>query len=472
MNTAAERPSLVVSVFASMSALLGVPLGLVLFVANVSEASEAWLEGGWPMYAVLALGALAGVVNAVGAFFLTRGTPGVAGAGLFLSLLCGAIGVFGYQHGLTGSFEAVAYAAPMDRVWIMNGSVGEAMMCLVFGATMVGALLLAFGSSALIVALGVKEGRAGFAFFGLGLLAVGIWQLFVARGFSGEALGYQSVARASPADMAVLLFAGLDVAQEARSLASYALLGVVACCLAAGALLHANRRALVAVVGGLLVITAGLGGLRALSRPTTEQLEQLATPSIAGALMHLDGTPVDRKDRFLTLSAKELRTDSGAPAAELATSLDSAKDGDGVVNLRLEPDVTRERLLEQLGAMRDAKVRSVRLIGMRAMTPPPGLVVPAPFTTNLVQACAVRVHLVGEESCRDVDCTLASLDDKGLHEGAETFPLETKSFGFDGGETRFDSAIHLAAGKLTFAQLLSAAHTAVGQSRFLALHLP
>lgn len=472
MSSPAERPSVVVSIFAGMSALAAVPLAFVWFGASVSSPQEAWLEGGWPMYALLALGGLASVVNALGAFFLSRGTPIVAGVGIFLSLLAGAVGAFGYRSGMTGSFQAIAHAAPMDRAIIMNGATGESMMCLVLGASMVGALFLALGLGALIAAAGVKSARGGFLLFGLGELALGVWQLFLARGYAGEAEAFKALAHAGPMDVATILFGGLEDAQAARGVASFALLGVVACCLAAGALLRANPRALAGVVGGLLVAAAGLGGLRPLARPTADELALLSRPAIGKALRTLDGTPVDQKDRFLTLSAKELLVDDGSPATELPRNLESAKDFNGVLNLRLEPDVTRERLIEQLALMRDAEVRSVRLIGMVTLTPPPGLEVPAPFTAHVVRAAGVRLLLAGEASCRGVTCDFASLGEKGLTVGNETFPLVTKSEVYDGGEATFERAIHLEAKNFTLEQLLSAAHTAAGQGRFLALHFP
>jgi hypothetical protein len=40
------------------------PFGVALFGLGILAPAEAWLEGGWPMYAVVALGAVATLVNA------------------------------------------------------------------------------------------------------------------------------------------------------------------------------------------------------------------------------------------------------------------------------------------------------------------------------------------------------------------------------------------------------------------------
>ncbi|MDP1917586.1 MAG: hypothetical protein Q8L14_15195 [Myxococcales bacterium] len=461
-----------------MSCLSAGPIALALFTFAISGSEEdglsrAWLEGGWPMYLITGLGLFAALVNAVGLFFATRGSPFATGAGLFLSTLVSAAGVFGYRSGMTGSFKAIAHAAPMDQPIIMNGATGESMMCLTLAAVFAGGLFLSVGVGALIGSAGSKPHRAALALFGLGALALGLWQSFLSVGFGHEAGAFTAVAHASPGDVEVILFSNLELAQKARSAAMSSLLGAAVVCLIAGATLRRSPRALLAVIAGVLVSAVGLGGSLVAGRPSAEELALLATPDLASPLRPVAGGAIDRRERFLAVGASTLRSEGSEPIeiGDSAEVFAQVHDVRFVVNLKLERDVTLGRVLDVLTLAQNAGVRSARLIGSVTLSPPPGVAVPPPFDAHLSRLGGVRVLLASDETCASITCEFGTWSEKGVTIGQQTLPRETSSSAYDSGEVDFSRAIHLRVGGLTLEQLFDATHTVAAESRILALHL-
>ncbi len=105
----------------------------------MSPVLQAFEEGGWPMYLVLAVDSCFAVVAVVAlalAVALRGSTVGkVAAAGLgACALLPLLIGVGGYTWGMQRVTEAVTYADPEFREQLMVVGRSEAMNNLWFGA--------------------------------------------------------------------------------------------------------------------------------------------------------------------------------------------------------------------------------------------------------------------------------------------------------------------------------------------------
>jgi hypothetical protein len=465
-----EKPSLIVSVFAALLCLGAVPFGVAIFAVGTSSPAEAWLEGGWPMSVIVGVGLVASLVNAAGAFFLTRGSPWAAGVGVFLSLGSAAVGAFGFRTNMSGAFEAVAHAATDDQTTIMYGATGESLNCAVLGSAMAAGLFGALALAAFLSSLGGKQHRAAFALFGLGAAALATWQAFLSMSLALESQAYLAVAHASPTDLTVILFDALARGHALQRLASFSLFGVVGVAVVAGAVLRQQRATLVAVAGGLLVSVAGLGGLRALVHPNDEQLAVLERPTVSLPLRPMEGTPVDRKDRALALTPKGFLDFADAPVSNLSEAV-ARTQSDGVLNLRLVPELTLEQLVAGLRELRAQHVASARLVGLAVEESTLQFTPRRPFRTRVEVLTGVRVLLPETTACDEVKCEFGTLSERGLTVGADTFPLVKKSFIFDGGEASLSRAIHLKVDGLSLEQLLDAAHTAAAQERFLALHL-
>lgn len=456
-----QKPSLVIPLLAGVLSLVGLPLGIGLFVIASGEPADAWNEGGWPMYPVLLFAMASTVVGAVGAFFVARGKPVVWAASALVSVFVAALGVFGYRNGLIGSFEAIQHAAPVDRAVIMNGSVGEASQCVVFALLLVAGILLVQGVALAFSGLAVREplARRGTFLLGFGVLAVGLWQAMAGFAFSAESQVYKWVAHASAVDRLTLIAAYVEQSGAWGQRASFALIAVVVVCVLAGTLLRSNPRVLISVVAGILIPTAGLGGVRAFARPTAEQAELLAQPRTLKPLLELNATPVDDPYPYVSLGT-ELRDASG----ELA-SLDGERPvlagRDGTFQLALEPNVT---LAKTLGDLRAHDVKSVLLIGTKT-TKPEGLTIPPKFAQHFTESRGVRVLLGRSEvDCPKGGCTWATMDEKTLTFGEERWPLENQLFGFDDGTIDFARAVPFKLEGHTLQQFLSAAMTVGAQS--------
>jgi hypothetical protein len=468
-----EKPPIVLSALAAFLCLAALPFGVAIFAVVVPTPSEAWLEGGWPMYAVILLGVVASLVNAAGVFFLTRGAPWAAGLGLFLSIATAAAGAFGYRTDMSGSYAAIAHAAPDDRTTIMHGATGESLNCAVLGSAVVAGLFCSLALATLLASLSVKGQRRAFALFGLGAGALSAWQALLSLSFTQESNAFKAMAHGAPTDLATLLFSALESAHDLQRLSAFALLGVVVLVVIAGAVLREQRAALAAVVGALLVSVAGLGGLRALVHPTADELAALERPNVTLPLRAMHGTPVDRRDRALALTAKGFL---GFDDAEVTDNLGEAishANARGVVNLRLAPDLTGPQLLSALRTLRDREVESVRLIGQTAVEPPLGFTPPRPFPPRLELLTGVRVLLPGPSYCEQLKCEFGELGAQGLVVGGETFALVKQSLVIEGDDApMFEThALHLEVGALELEPLLDAAHTAAQHERVLALHL-
>jgi len=459
-----QKPSLVMPLLAGVLSLLGLPLGVGLFVVASHEPADAWNEGGWPMYPVLLFAMAATAVGAVGVFLVGRGKPVVWAVSALLSVFVAALGVFGYRNGLIGSFEAIQHAAPVDRAVIMNGSVGEASQCVVFALLLVAGILLVQGVALAFSGVAVQEplARRGTFLLGFGVLAVGLWQAMAGFAFSAESQIYKGVAHGSPADRLTIVAAYIDEAGAWAQRAPFALIAVVAVCLLAGTLLRSNPRLLLSVVAGILVPTAGLGGVRAFARPTAEQAELLAQPRTLKPLLELNATPVEDPYPYVSLGT-ELRDGNG----ELA-SLDGERailaSEKGTFQLCLEPNVTLAALEKTLGDLRAHDVKSVLLIGTKT-TRPEGLTIPPKFAHHFTESRGVRVLLGRSEvDCPKGGCTWATMDEKTLTFGDEHWPLENRLFEFDDGTIDFARAVPFKLEGHTLQQFLSAAMTVGAQS--------
>jgi hypothetical protein len=466
-----QKPSLVIPLLAGVLSLMGLPLGIGLFVIASREPADAWNEGGWPMYPVLSFAMASTVVGAVGAFFVARGKPVAWAVSACLSVFVAALGVFGYHNGLIGSFEAIQHASPLDRAVIMNASVGEASQCVVFALLLVAGILAVQGVALAFSGLAVQQPleRRGAFLLGFGVLAVGVWQAMEGFAFSAESTVYKGAAHGSPADRLTIIAGYIDEAGTWSQRASFALLAVVVVCVLAGTLLRSNPRVLISVVAGILIPTAGLGGARAFARPTAEQAELLAQPRTFKPLLELNATPVDDPYPYVSLGT-ELRDRNG----ELA-SLDGEQGllagRDGTFQLALEPNVTLATLEKMLRDLRAHDVKSVLLIGMKT-TKPEGLTIPPKFAQHFTESRGVRV-LLGrtENDCPKGGCTWATMDEKTLTFGEERWPLADQPFGYDDGEIDFARAVPFQLEGHTLQQFLSAAMTVGAQNpRRLALY--
>jgi len=335
----------------------------------------------------------------------------------------------------------------------------------------VAGLFFSLAVASLLGSLGVKAYRSAFALFGLGALALAAWQAFLSLSFAQESNAFKAMAHSEPTDLATLLFGSLDQAHGLQRLSSFALLGVVVLTIAAGALLRAQRSALAAVVGALLVSVAGLGGVRALVHPNDLELAVLERPTVTMPLRAMDGTPVDRRDRALALTAKGLLGFDDAPVTNLAQAISRASSSAGL-NLRLAPDVTAEHLVAALKELREQEVDSVSLLGQATIEPSLGFTPPRPFPHRLDLLTGVRVLLATDSMCETLKCEFGTLTERGLTVGDETLPLVKKSLVLGAPEMFIERhAIHLQVGAVPLEQLLDAAHTAAAKGRVLALHL-
>ncbi len=466
MTTTESRPSTLVSIFAAVMCLAALPLGLLVFTLNVESVAEAWNEGGWPMYLVFLCALLACGANAVGAFLLPRGSIGAAGAGIFLSLACAAVGAFGFRLNMNGADAAIAHASPTDRGLIMHGALGESLMCVVFGFSMAGALFFMLGIGGLVGAGAGKEQRAALGIFGAGSLALGLWQFAVSHQLGSEANAYLAVAHAMAADRMTLLAFALEAAQHARQFALVLLVPVLICAVASVMVLR-GRPSMGAVTAALVVPLLALGAMRLVARPSADELAMLKSSGITTPLRELNGAPVDWKDRVVLLDAKGLHAPDGtSPSYERPIGTFAE---DGTLSIALTPDVPLAQLRLVLRQVALERIHSVRLVGMHVLVPPPGVTIPPPFDQQLTQLRGVRVLLANEGTCEELQCEFGTLKGDTLVVGSESLPLVDESSGYDDGETNFARAIHLELEGVTVEQVIKAAHTA-GERR-VALHL-
>jgi len=466
MTTTEPQPSTLLSVFAAMFSFAALPLGMTVFMLNVQSVPEAWNEGGWPMYVVFLCALLAFLVNAAGSFLLPRGSITATAAGAFLSLLCAAVGVFGFRSGMNAADAAILHASPADRGIIMHGALGEALMSVVFGLSLAGALFFTLGFGALIAAGAGKTHRAALAIFGSGGVALGVWQFAVSRVMGSEADAYKAVAHAMAADRMVLLASALESAQHARQFALVLLVPVLVTAVASVMVLR-GRPAMGAVTTGIVVPLLALGALRITARPSADELTMMKSAGVTTPLRELNGAPIDWRDRVVLLDANGLHTpDGSSPSHQRPISIYAE---DGTLSIALTPDVTLEQLVLALRQVAMERVNSVRLVGMHVMVPPPGVIIPRPFDQQLTQMRGVRVLLANDDTCDTVKCEFGALNGEKLVVGSNALPLVDQSFTYDDHQTNFERAIHLELEGLTLEQLIKAAHTA-GERR-IALHL-
>ena len=222
------------------------------------------------------------------------------------------------------------------------------------------------------------------------------------------------------------------------------------------------------VVAGLLVTTAGLGGMRALARPNAEQKALLSTPQLPRPLLELDAVSVDLPYPFVT-QGTELRDEDNQPLN--VEKLDLERRGrSGSFELALEPDATTTSLAKTLSAVRARGISSVLLVGSKRSSIPAGVSVPPVFEPDLTNTRGVRV-LLGRRGveCPETGCKWARVDAAGLTFSGETWPLLNKSSAFIDESVDFEESVPLEHEGLELQQLLSAAHTAADQHKLLAL---
>ncbi len=458
-----EKPSVAWSILAAAVALGGLPVGLVLLLVTARGAEDlasVWNEGGWGMYPIVLLAMVTTLISSVGAFLAPRGVPVVTGAALAATVLVMGVAAFSYVNGANSSFEAVQYAAPADQAIIMRGALGEVASLVLVASSLIAGLLLMQGLSLVVGAAASRKLALSIA--GVGLVALGVWQFFSAQNAGAERDFYWALAHASPMDRLTLVAAGFEELASSAKSSLWPLLAALVVVIAGVVSLRADRRAAAAVVFGVLVPLSGLGGLRALAKPSATVLELATSPGVAPELMQLDATPLDEKAYRLVTLGRALRGDDGQPLTfeQLKTTI-----GVGRVWLGLEPGLKSAAVLEFLGQLQKAGTTMVSIVGQKRTEPPP--FVPPAWQFVFTERRALDFELVAASACEQ--CAFATLAEKGLVVDAETWPLETSSFAVGPDERH---KVFVKTDGLTLEQVLSIGHTVAGKSMRAVLVLP
>ncbi|MFO0593950.1 MAG: hypothetical protein U0228_01565 [Myxococcaceae bacterium] len=417
MTTAApeEKPSTLLSVLAALLALGGLPAGMALFAVLVdAEVGQAWMEGGWGMYACLALGALTCLVGAAGSFLAPRGVPAVLGAALGGVVAMVAAASLAWRSVGLASLEAISHASPIDRAIIMRGAMGELDSLTVLAAALAAGLFaaLALGAGAGSLATRVAGRRGGLAFFAAALLALAAWQGLSAFSAAGGRRAMWAGAHASTMDRRILLLDGFERQDSGRKAAGFALLAALAVALAGTAALRSHRGAMVGLLAGVLVPIAGVGGMRTLARPNAEMLKVATMPEVSAPLIELDGPGVDLRDVIFY-----------APGVELAINDDTRFSKDMPIALGIQKG-NEAAVLEFMKIAKLPPNSTVTLAGFMKVEPPP--FVPKEWAVLFTEVRGVSFQLVDAASdC--AACDAGKVTEQGLVVGSETWPLADQS---------------------------------------------
>ncbi len=454
-----EKPSVGLSILAALLALGGLPAGFTVFLVTTQEPSSAWNEGGAGMFAIVGLAMLATVGSAAGAFLAPRGVPGVMGAALAATALLMGVAGGAYRTAVAESFQAIQHASPLDRPIIMRGALGEVASLVILAAALATGLLVFQGVSLLAASLASPEAAAKRAllFTGLGLMGLGAWQFFTAMNAGAERDLYLSMSHAAPMDRLVLVVDGFERLASSRQLGLGALLAALIVTVGGVLALRSQRRAAAAVLFGVLVPLVGLGGFRAMARPSAESLVLATTAGSPRELMPLDATPVDERDFEMLSLGTELRTDDGVVVTDSEELQVRIKLPIGV---GLEPGVDVAAVMTLLGKLQKASTRTVALVGQMRKEPP--VFVPAAWHPVFTERRGLIFDLQTESGCEG--CTFASLSDKGL-----VWPLESSSFGSASDDAR---KVFVKTEGLTLQQVLSLGHAAAPKAVRIVLVLP
>ncbi|MDP2274141.1 MAG: hypothetical protein Q8K32_25585 [Archangium sp.] len=459
-----ETPSVGMSILAAFLALGGLPAGFTVFLVMTREPSSAWNEGGAGMFAIVGLAMLATVVSAVGAFLAPRGVPGVMGAALAGTALLMGVAGGAYRTAVADSFEAIQHASPLDRPIIMRGVLGEVASLVILAAALAAGLLLSQGLSLLVASLASRQAsmKRATLFTGIGLLFLGAWQVFTTMNAGAERDLYMAMSHAAPMDRLVLVVDGFARMASSRQLGLGALLAALIVMVAGVLALRSERRAAAVVLFGILVPLGGLGGFRAMARPSAEPLALATAAGSQREMLPLDATPVDERDFQVLTLGTELRSDDGV----VVTDMGALKERIDLttIGVGLEPGVDGAAVMTLLGKLKKASTRTVALVG-QTRKEPPGFV-PAAWHPVFTERRGLIFDLQTESGCEG--CTFSSVTEKGLIVDDEVWPLETSSFGLAADARK----VYVKTEGLTLQQVLSLGHTAMGKAVRIVLVLP
>lgn len=462
-----EKPSVGLSILAAMLALGGLPLGFAFMVMATHGGEDVallWNEGGWGMYPILLLSMATALVSAAGVFLAARGVPAVLGGALCATVMVMGVSAFAYRQAGTGSFEAIAFASPLDQPMIMRGALGEMASLVILAAALVAGLLVLQGVGLVVASLATRQApvKRALLVVGLALVCLGGWQFFTALNAGAERDFYAALAHAAPMDRLTLVVDGFERLAWSRKMGLGPLFAALLVAVGGVASLRSERRAAAAVLFGVLVPLVGLGGLRALARPSGEVVQLATSPGNTLELMQLDATPLDEKAYRLVSFGRELRDDHGDPL-----TVEQMRDGIGLitVGLGLEPGAKGEAVLALLGELQKAGTKQVSLVGQKRTEPP--AFVPEAWKFVFNERRALDFELTTVAQCER--CAFAAVTEKGLVVDDETWPLVTSSFSPIPDETQ---KVYVKTGGLTLEQVLSVGHTVATKSQRAVLVLP
>jgi len=434
-------PSWLFALLAGAASFVGVPIGFTAFFlllqprsSELGEESygsplrDAWNEGGSTMYLVLVGAMLASVIIAALLAAATRASTALATGLPFLAVLPALAGAAGAKWGLDDSVLAVAHANPLDRVTILFGSAGEALMNSLFGSAVSGGLAIAVALGLVLGSIGrardpapaQRHAMIAGALVALSFAAVCFVGAAAIRELAGlcKALAYSGASMQELASAAVPELGGLQRAWSGSLLAA-----LIAVLVGAG-VMRAPVPGRVAFAASALL---GLGLLALGSKPhVPADFKQVAVgDEAAPQLLAFDAPP-------LSGAGLSIGEDSAADTAEhVRTSYQRWHDlhsyvGDdsGSFGLDLTLGLSGETLAAALEALWQEGARSVILF--TAPTTKPISELPPPFDVISPSARGVRLELGARSECPD-PCEFAQLADGTLVSGGEKWPLEGRA---------------------------------------------
>jgi len=462
-----EKPSVGVSILAATLVLGGLPLGLTFLVMATrggEDLAQLWNEGGWGMYPMLLLTMVTTLVSAVGVYLAPRGVPAVLGAALVATVLVMGVSAFAYRKAGTGSFEAIAFANPLDQPVIMRSALGEMASLVVLAAALIAGLLVMQGLGLLVASFATRQAstKRGLLVVGLALVCLGGWQFFTALSAGAERDFYAAMSHASSMDRLTLVVDGLERLSSSRKMGLGPLLAALLVAFGGAASLRGDRRAAAGVLFGVLVPLVGLGGLRALARPSAQVLDLATSPVKTPALMQLDATPIDERDFQLLILGTGLSTAEGEPTTVEERMMRISLEH---VGLGLEPSATQEAVVALLAKLKGKGMTTVTLVGQKRTEPPPG--VPPEWDFLFTERRGLTFGVASASECER--CAFAQVTEQGLVVDEETWPLVTSSFALVPDETR---KVSVKLEGLSLEQVLWVGHTVASKSQRAVLVLP
>ncbi len=301
----AHRPT-AAAIVAAMTPFFGLPLGVLVFALTrpsddeglVSALSQAWAEGGWPMYLVLASTALVSSVSAGLLFFGVQQGSSAVLAIAPLASLASAAGVAGAVIGMRTVTEVLGLVSPADRAALLAAGTGETLNASAFGFACAAGVLVASAAGVLLGSMAQRaEARrllfvASVTFFLLGLvMGTALLRLSKARQL------LRVVVNLRPIDRLPLMVAGSDEI-SAYHLSFLGLVGVLLVVLAVGAVVLKSSPRI-----AVLLPVLGLGGLLGPGLAATANalvVRQPTSPSTVtqGVLVELPGNAATGRSVF------------------------------------------------------------------------------------------------------------------------------------------------------------------------------